>query len=181
MGLQAKLRPHEYKKARHEIGNFSKKDLSKIIRDLEKLPYGSYEKNMPKHEPTDSYCYLARKLAKCMMRSDALNSHGYRVRMEMTATKQIPTSHICSTDESELKESPVNETLLQSCSTDKEESKGIIFDKCSTEDEKSESKGIIFNKCSTEEDEPECIINNKKDANNETEYEEYSVTYDVPS
>ena len=93
LGLKAKLRPHEYKKARHAIGNFSKKDLSKIIRDLEKSPYGSYEKNIPKKEPTDSYFYPARQLVKCTMRADALNSHGYRVRTEMTSTKQISTSH----------------------------------------------------------------------------------------
>ena len=53
----------------------------------------------------------------------------------MTATKQIPISHVCSTDENELKESLVYETLLQICSTDKDESKSIIVDKCSTEEE----------------------------------------------
>ena len=44
----------------------------------------------------------------------------------MTATKQIPISHICSTDESELKEFLVNETLFQNCSTDEDKPKGII-------------------------------------------------------
>ena len=33
--------------------------------------------------------------------------------------------------------------------------------------------------CSTEEDESEFVINKQKDAKNETEYEEYTVTYDV--
>ena len=39
-----------------------------------------------------------------MMRADALNLNGYPVIMEITATKQIPTSHVFSTDESKLKE-----------------------------------------------------------------------------
>ena len=90
--------PKQYKKARYSIGIGSKKDLSKIIREFLKLPYESYERKRTKHEPTDSYFYLVRQLAKCMMRSDSLNSHGYSVRTEMTATKQIMTSHVCSTD-----------------------------------------------------------------------------------
>ena len=86
-----------------------------------------------------------------MIRYDALNSHSYPVRTEINAMKQIPTSCVCSTDESKLKELPVNETLSQSCSTDKDESKGIIVDNFSTGDDKSESKGIIVNECATEE------------------------------
>ena len=54
----------------------------------------------PKHEPNDSYFCLARQLVKCMMRADDLNLRVYPVRKEMTATKQIPVSHACSTDES---------------------------------------------------------------------------------
>ena len=38
-----------------------------------------------------------------------------------------------SMDNSELKEFLFDETLLQICSTDKEESKSIIVDECSTE------------------------------------------------
>ena len=57
-----------------------------------------------------------------MMSADALNLNGYPVRTEMTA----PTSHVFYTDESKLKEFLVNKTLSQSCSTDEEESKGII-------------------------------------------------------
>ena len=87
-----------------------------------------------------------------MMRDDDLNLDNYPVRTEMTTTKKIPTTHVCSTDESRLKESPVNKTLLQICSTDDEESKGIIINECSTEDDESESEGIITDKCSTEED-----------------------------
>ena len=54
LGIKAKSRPKRYKKARCAIGNVSKKDLSNIIRDFEKLPYKSYERRRPKHDPTDS-------------------------------------------------------------------------------------------------------------------------------
>ena len=72
-----------------------------------------------------------------MMRADALNLHVYPVRTDMTGTKQIPTSHIFSTDERELKAFPVDKNLSQICSTDEGESKGIIVNKYSTEEEKS--------------------------------------------
>ena len=75
LGLKAKSRPKKHKKARYEIGNVSEKDLSKIIREFEKLPYENYERNRPKHEPTESYFYLKRQLAKCMTRADSLNLH----------------------------------------------------------------------------------------------------------
>ena len=73
--FRAKVRPHKYKKARYAIGNIIKKDPLNIIRDFEKLPYESYEKKSPKHEPNDSYLYLVRNLAKCMLGADALKSH----------------------------------------------------------------------------------------------------------
>ena len=60
LGIKSKTRPNKYKKARFAIGNVSKNDLSKIIREFEKLPYKSYEKRRPNHELTDSYFYLAR-------------------------------------------------------------------------------------------------------------------------
>ena len=92
-----------------------------------------------------------------MMRADSLNLENYPVRMEMTATKHIPTLQVCSTEKSKLKKFPVDETTSQIYSTKKDESKGIIFDKFSTE-----------------EDESECAhknINKQKDANNEAEYD----------
>ena len=52
-----------------------------------------------------------------MMKADDLKSNGYPVRTEITAKKQIPISHVCSMDESELKEFLVNENLPQICST----------------------------------------------------------------
>ena len=80
LGLKSKVRPHIYKKARYAIGNVSKKDLSNNIREFEYFPYESCEKKSPKHEPTDSYFYLSRHPAKCIIRSDSLNSHDYPVR-----------------------------------------------------------------------------------------------------
>ena len=123
LGLKAKTSPHKYKKARHAIENFSMKDLSNIIRKFDKSPYKSYERKRPKHEPTDSKFYLARQLAKCIMRADDLNSHVYPVRTEMTGTKQILISYICSTDESESEDFLVDETLLQVYSTDEDKPK----------------------------------------------------------
>ena len=73
LGFKAKVRPQKYKKARYAIRNVSKKELSKIIREFEKFEKLPYKKKIPKHEPTDSYFYLARQLAKCTMRSDTLN------------------------------------------------------------------------------------------------------------
>ena len=72
-----------------------------------------------------------------MMRADFLNLHVYPVRTEMTATKQIPTSHVCSTNESELKKFLVDENLSQICSIDKEETKGIIVNEYYTEEDES--------------------------------------------
>ena len=71
------------------------------------------------------------------MRADALNSYIYPVGTDVTATKYIPTSHVCSTYESGLKEFLVGKTLSQICSTEKDESKGIIVDECSTEEDES--------------------------------------------
>ena len=73
LGIKSKARPKKYKKARHAIGNISKKDFSEIIREFDKLLYKSYERRSPKYEPTDSYFYLARRLEKCMMSDHALN------------------------------------------------------------------------------------------------------------
>ena len=94
----------------------------------------------------------------------------------MTDTKQIPSSHVCSTEKSRLKEFLVNQTLWQSRSTDEDESKGIIVNKnllqsCSTD--KDESKCIIVNEWYREEEKSEFVTNKQKDAKNE-------VTYDVP-
>ena len=56
----------------------------------------------------------------------------------MPATKKILTSHVFSTDKSELKEFLADKTLSQICSTDKDEPKGIIVKECYAEEDKSE-------------------------------------------
>ena len=54
LGFKAKVRPQKYKKAKYAIGNVSKMDLSKIIRDFEKFERLRSEKKRPKCDPNDS-------------------------------------------------------------------------------------------------------------------------------
>ena len=103
LGIKDKVSIKKYKKARYSIKNVSIKDLSKIIREFEKLPDESYERRRPKHMPTGSYFYLSGQLAKCMMISDALNSDNYPVRTETAGAKQNPISQVCSADDNKLK------------------------------------------------------------------------------
>ena len=133
-GFQGQSKASKIKKARYSIGNVSNKYLSKIIREFEKFKKLPSEKKRPKHEPTDSYFYLARKLAKCMMRSNTLNWHDCGSYTEMTApslnvnaTNEVESkriilheglSHSFSTNESKSKRSIVNETLSQKNSVD---------------------------------------------------------------
>ena len=77
LGFKAKARPQKYKKARYVIENVSKKDPSNIIKEFEKIEKLNYEEKRPKHEPTDSYIYVSRQIAKCMMRYNTLNWHDY--------------------------------------------------------------------------------------------------------
>ena len=84
--LKANASPKRHKKERYSIGNVSIKYLSKIIREFERLPYTSYEMRRPKHDPTDTYFYLSRHLAECMMRDYALNLHFYPVKTDITGT-----------------------------------------------------------------------------------------------
>ena len=81
----------------YAIRNFSKKDLSKIMSEFEKFEKLPYEKKRPKHEPSDSYFYLARQLAKCFMRADTLNWHNYGGYTKITAS----SLNVYSTDEDE--------------------------------------------------------------------------------
>ena len=64
LGLKDKSMPKKYKKARCAIKNVIKKDLSKIIKEFDKLTYKSYERRRPKHKPTDSYFYPKIHLCK---------------------------------------------------------------------------------------------------------------------
>ena len=100
-GLKTNVRPMRYKKTRYAITNVSMKYLPKIIKEFKKLPYKGYVWKRPKHEPTDSYFYLARQLTKCTMIDDNLNLHVYPVRMEMTGMQQIPISYVCDSYKSE--------------------------------------------------------------------------------
>ena len=75
LDFKNKVGSQKEKKARYAIVNISEKDLSKIIKEFEKIGKLPYEKNRPKHEPTLSYFHLLRQLAKCMMRSDKINRH----------------------------------------------------------------------------------------------------------
>ena len=65
------------------------KYLSNIIKEFEKLPHKGYVCRSPKNEPTDSYFYLERYLAKFMMRSDCFNFHVDLVNTEMTGVQPI--------------------------------------------------------------------------------------------
>ena len=47
-GSQFQINTKEIKKEIYAIGNINKKDLSKIFREFEKLPYKSYERGGPK-------------------------------------------------------------------------------------------------------------------------------------
>ena len=64
LGFKTKARSQKYKKARYAIGNVSEKDISEIIREIEKFEKLPYEKKRPKHEPTESYFYLAKRDCK---------------------------------------------------------------------------------------------------------------------
>ena len=116
LGLKAKIRPQKYKKGRYVIRNVSKKDLSKIIREFYKFEKLSYEKKRPKHEPTQSYLYLARHLLNGMMLAGTLNSHDYGGYTKITD----PSSNFYSTDEDESKRIIVHETLSKNFSAKKD-------------------------------------------------------------
>ena len=64
LGFNTKARLQKYKKARYAIVNISEKDLSRIIKDFEKIEKLPYDKKRLKHEPTDSYFYLEKVTCK---------------------------------------------------------------------------------------------------------------------
>ena len=113
LAFKTKVRSKKYKKARYAIGNVSEKDISKIIRHVERFEKLPYEKKRPNHEPTESYFHPAREIAKCMMRSDKFNWYDRGGYKEMNA----PLSNVIVTNESESKHSIVNKPLSQICST----------------------------------------------------------------
>ena len=64
LGFNIKVRLKKIKNTRYSIGNVSEKDLSKIIKEFEKIEKLPYEKKGPEHEPTDCYFYRARQLER---------------------------------------------------------------------------------------------------------------------
>ena len=115
LAFKTKVRSPKYKKARYAIGNISEKDLSKIIKDFDKIGKLPYEKRISKHEPTPSYFHLLRQLANCTMRSDEHNRHVHGSYAEKTAL----SLNVNVTDEDESKEIIVHETLSEN------QSKGV--------------------------------------------------------
>ena len=83
----------------YAIGNVSKKDLSKIIKECEKIGKVPYVKRIPKHEPTFSYFHLVRCITKCMMRYDENNQHVHGSYAEETD----PSLNANVTDEDKYK------------------------------------------------------------------------------
>ena len=75
LAFKSKVGSQKYKKLRYAIGNVSKKDLLKNIKEFEKIGKVPYKKRIPKHEPTPSYFHLVRCISKCMMISDEHNRH----------------------------------------------------------------------------------------------------------
>ena len=99
LAFKTKLRYQKYRKARYAIRNVSEKDLSKIIKEFEKIGKVPYVKNIPKHEPTSSYFHVLSCIAKCMMKFDEHNWHVHGSYAEDTAS----SSNLNVTDEDKSK------------------------------------------------------------------------------
>ena len=97
LDFKTRVRSQKYKKAWYAIGNVSKKEVSKIIKEFEKIGKVPYVKRIPKHEPTFIYFHLVRCIAKCMMRSDEYTQHVHSIYAEDTA----PSLNVNVTDEYE--------------------------------------------------------------------------------
>ena len=91
LGLNFKARPKRYKNSRYAIRNVSKKEILKIMRNFDKLPFQSYQRRRNKHEPNVSYFYLARQLEQCLMRTNELNSHVYPVSTKIYRRPNVRT------------------------------------------------------------------------------------------
>ena len=99
LAFKTKVSLQKYKKARYAIRNVSDKNLSKIIKEFEKIGKVPYVKSIPKHEPTPSYFHPVRQIAKCMMRSD---EHNRKVHGSY-AEENAPSLNVNVTDEDESK------------------------------------------------------------------------------
>ena len=128
LGLKTIRRLKKSIKSRYAITNVSAKYLSKNIKELEDLTYEGHVQKSSKHVPTDSYFYLSRKLAKCMMRFNMCNGPA---RTQMNTTQKMNNSEISmqnipnlqgfSSDESKSKEINVDKSLSHFYFTDKSE------------------------------------------------------------
>ena len=92
-------RSPKYKKERYAIGNVSDKDISKIIKEFDKIGKVPYVKIIPKHEQTSRYYHLVRCIAECVMRSDEHNWHVHGSYAEETD----PSLNVNVTDKDESK------------------------------------------------------------------------------
>ena len=75
LAVKTKARSKKYKKARYAIVNVSMKDLSKKIKEFEKIVKVPYVKRIPKHEPTSSYFHLVVCIRECIKRCGEKNHH----------------------------------------------------------------------------------------------------------
>ena len=81
LGIKNNVSSEKDKKSRYAITNVSMKDISKIIKYFENVPYKGYVHKRPKYEPTESYFYPEIKLTKCIMTGDASNYNFEPARM----------------------------------------------------------------------------------------------------
>ena len=151
LAFKTKVRSSKYKKARYAIGNVSEKDLSKIMKKFEKIGKLTYEKRIPKHEPTPSYFHLVRQLAKCMMRYDQINCHDPGSYAEKTA----PPLNTNVTDKDESKDIIVHETLSEEKYKDFSESEcNIVHETLSQNNYKDVPDNVITELRDDEHKEP---------------------------
>ena len=68
LDFNTKVGSQRCKNSRYAIVNVSEKDLSKIIKEFEKIWKLTYEKKRPKHEPTHRYFHLVK--ATCELYDD---------------------------------------------------------------------------------------------------------------
>ena len=153
LGLKTIRRPKKNKKARYAITNVSLKDIYRIIKEFEKLPYEGYIRKRSKHVLTNNYFYLTGQLAKCMKR---FNYNVGPVRMQMTTTKNIPSddmitqkipnSQVRYLEKSKSKGINTEENLSHVCSTQERKSKIFIVNAFSLDEIKSKRVHISTNK-----------------------------------
>ena len=94
------------------------KDLSKKIKEFEKIVKVPYLKRTPKHEPTSSYFHVVVCLGECMMRCGENNHHMY----DGYEKDMAPSSDVNDTDGDNPNNSIVHEPF------DKPSLENIIMD-----------------------------------------------------